>query len=246
MTSALLPIFQAADKHIAQELARHAFSSPCKKGCDACCHGMNTTIDILEALELLNALGMRHGEAYTYAMGPTLYEHSKMLADRNMTSTAWQRERLPCPVLKDHACDAYEVRPAHCRAWVSLDDPAKCSIPNEMIRCLDNTWPLKLLPHYEEIAHESGIPPSSGPLQFQMLLGMLIATIGREEYARRVKGTSLSTHISALAWTHLEDPSPEVKIMQTMAPAVCQAKGVRYLSPLEVLDWPEMRAIGGV
>ncbi len=243
----LLPVYRQIDKKLSKVVAKQPYPSPCKKGCDACCHGMQVTVHLMEALEICSFLGRRHGVEHLKSLGPELYRQALELAQPATSAAAWKSKWEPCPLLKDSLCTAYLMRPLQCRAWISLDDVAKCSQVGSEIRALDNTWPSRnMLVPLQNLAKDNGFPPSSGPLQFQMLLAMLIMTIGKDAYAKRVRGTTLNSMLSVVAWMHFENEDPRRAEMTRHAWGKIRETGVRYLRPTEVLDWPEMRELGGV
>jgi len=240
----LLPLYHDIDRALKRSLDKAGHKPSCRKSCAACCHGMQVTVHILEGIETARFLGQKHGIDYLKRLGPELYRQSALLANPATSAAVWKVRGEPCPLLRDSLCTAYEARPLQCRAWLSVDDPAKCSIPGGKITAVDNTWPIEqMLVPFQRTAHDNGIPPSYGPLQYQMLLAMLIMTIGKEAYRQRVEGTTLAGALSAIPWMHIEDEERSSRARR-MAWAELRSTGVRLLRPQEVLDWPEMREIG--
>lgn len=81
--------------------------TPCRRGCDACCH-YSVSVSELEASWIeLN----------------TPHERSRPLKGIE------QPHGTPCPFLDDGECSIYSVRPFLCRRHVTLDDDARwCAI----------------------------------------------------------------------------------------------------------------------
>ena len=88
----------------------------CEPGCDYCCYGtvFASSAEILHLAafiardpELARAVGERAAAAAHKVAGLSIDERAGA--------------RVPCPVLADGACSAYEARPLSCRAYHSCD-----------------------------------------------------------------------------------------------------------------------------
>jgi len=95
---------RAIDATFEQSLA----AVECRKGCSFCCR-LKVTATPLEVIRIATTLDD--------ARGATVLSAAELIAGMN------ERERVarqvPCPLLLDGACSAYEVRPLTCRALLS-------------------------------------------------------------------------------------------------------------------------------
>ncbi len=90
----------------------------CQRGCDWCCH---LAVVVFPHEVFLLAAWMRD------PLGHDQYEAVRQRVQTLTTETRgmpWSKRtllRAPCPLLEDHACLAYDVRPANCIGWHSYD-----------------------------------------------------------------------------------------------------------------------------
>ncbi len=81
--------------------------TPCRRGCDACCH---YAVSVSELEVLWIEINSPHKRAYQL----NRIEHP---------------HGTPCPFLKEGQCSIYAVRPFSCRRHVTLDDDARwCAV----------------------------------------------------------------------------------------------------------------------
>jgi len=109
-----------------QQLRQGSNLLSCSKGCSYCCHHP-FLITILEGLLLYRHLTARG------KWTPSLQK--KLKADRDKTLKLsfdiWLLSNIPCPLLEEKLCVAYERRPLYCRATFSTGDPLLCH-PHEL------------------------------------------------------------------------------------------------------------------
>ena len=112
MATAIVP---QAEKTIAEFVA--SADVQCRAGCSFCCHqNVDVTIPeaILVALQLGDEADPRRARAVAAA------ESLSKLDDEARIATG-----TPCPLLVDHRCSVYNVRPITCRS-VTSPDAARC------------------------------------------------------------------------------------------------------------------------
>lgn len=125
-----------------QRLARAGRTVSCGAGCSMCCHHL---VGVTPIEALLLARGIRQlpeaDQERIRSRRDTVLEtlRSTGLLDRIHANPAgaagrelvrdYFAARLPCPVLHDDRCSAYEARPVPCRQLLALSDPAHCADP---------------------------------------------------------------------------------------------------------------------
>lgn len=98
----------------------------CNKGCSWCCHHP-FLISLAEGFLLERHL-KRQG-LWTSTLKKRLEEtRDKTIG---LATDIWLLSNIPCPLLEDRKCTAYEARPLHCRATYSSGDPENCH-PHEL------------------------------------------------------------------------------------------------------------------
>jgi Fe-S-cluster containining protein len=90
----------------------------CQAGCDHCCH-QSVGITAPEALTIQAYLVAKRTPAELDLLLERMRAFSR--ATRGLSSRERVSPHLPCPLLEDHACSVYEVRPLSCRGMNSLD-----------------------------------------------------------------------------------------------------------------------------
>jgi|GEM_PF-704642 len=90
----------------------------CQAGCDHCCH-QSVGVTAPEALTIYAYLVAKRTPAELGLLLERLRAFSR--ATRGLSSRERVSPDLPCPLLEDHACSVYEVRPLSCRGMNSLD-----------------------------------------------------------------------------------------------------------------------------
>jgi len=98
----------------------------CKVGCSNCCHHP-FLVTLPEGLLLYRWLST-HGR-----WTPSLRKRIEETRDKTLglAFRVWLLSNIPCPLLEDHKCLAYEARPLHCRTTFSRGDPEMCH-PHEL------------------------------------------------------------------------------------------------------------------
>jgi Fe-S-cluster containining protein len=109
-----------------QKLRQDKVSFTCKKGCAYCCHHP-FYISILEGVLLYKYI-ITHGY-WTANLQNKLKKHQEKTSDLNLG--VWLLSNIPCPLLENDTCLAYDVRPLHCRMTYSIRDPQMCH-PHEL------------------------------------------------------------------------------------------------------------------
>ncbi len=93
----------------------------CSPGCSACCHHP-VTLNLLEGI-LLHRWLAEHG-LLTADLWAKLQKHAK--ETWALSHEIWFLSNIPCPLLANDRCMAYEGRPFVCRTTVSIGDPIYC------------------------------------------------------------------------------------------------------------------------
>lgn len=98
----------------------------CKTGCANCCHHP-FLITLVEGILLYRWLSA-HGR-----WSPSLRKRVERTRDKTLglSFEVWLLGNIPCPLLEERKCVAYEARPLHCRATFSTGDPVMCH-PHEL------------------------------------------------------------------------------------------------------------------
>lgn len=90
----------------------------CKKGCDFCCHqpiyALDYEMQFLNTFIKENFTKKEQKSAHSRAN-----ENLKILS--KLDKTEIMNSKLPCPLLVDGSCSAYEARPMACRIYLSTD-----------------------------------------------------------------------------------------------------------------------------
>jgi Fe-S-cluster containining protein len=93
----------------------------CTKYCDHCCY-YPLQVSVLEGIRIYQRLVANH--QWTKELRGRLQEHQRLVWDLDFS--VWALARIPCPLLRNHECQAYENRPLSCRATFSTGDPHHC------------------------------------------------------------------------------------------------------------------------
>ncbi len=96
----------------------------CTPGCDHCCYNQ-VEVTPPEALVIGHFLEGRLAPAQRDPILAKVEKWLEKAAGKGKAEIARRRLELPCPLLHEHGCIAYPVRPLVCRAMHSLD-AAKC------------------------------------------------------------------------------------------------------------------------
>lgn len=97
---------------------RSAEPLACRAGCSFCCRSLRVDVSPPEIFVLA-----AHIDAMPAAQREAIHARIRLADDKTRGLNAAQRmaARVPCPLLENDRCGAYEARPLSCRAAVSLD-----------------------------------------------------------------------------------------------------------------------------
>lgn len=93
----------------------------CTAGCASCCH-YPVMVSVLEGIAMYQWL--QEHRLWTQVLRDRLLEHKALTW--NLAPEVWLLSEIPCPLLKDNRCVAYESRPFLCRTLFSRGDPYYC------------------------------------------------------------------------------------------------------------------------
>ena len=93
----------------------------CTQGCSACCYHP-VLISIMEAIPIYGAL-VEEGR-WTPSFREKLKKVSEMTS--GLAYQVWLLAKIPCPLLENDRCLAYEARPFVCRTTMATGDPYYC------------------------------------------------------------------------------------------------------------------------
>lgn len=93
----------------------------CQKGCHHCCY-FPVSISIFEAISLFQWLSDEM--IWNKALKAACEDHAAKTV--GLSLEVWMLSLIPCPLLKDGLCTAYERRPFVCRVTASVGDPHNC------------------------------------------------------------------------------------------------------------------------
>ena len=180
----------------------------CRAGCNYCCNFL-VIASVSEAMGMVEQLGFEK----VRQLIPQLVDDSKRLADPSMTLAAWTDRWVPCHLLENGLCSAYDNRPFSCRSHVSFSVPEACNDPNGKSWMLEAAHPL--CAQFTGHMDAQKMPAAMAPLQYQLLLMVYFEDHPdcEAEY-ERLRGTAaLDLKQSLTAWTHLlEEPiDPETR-----------------------------------
>jgi|SRR5215467_2104461 len=114
-----------ADQRYHRSMVTGDVRTTCKRKCHHCCHHP-FLISVAEGVLLYRWL---HEHGQWTALRKRIEEtRDKVLG---LSFDVWLLSDLPCPLLRDSECSAYEARPLRCRITYSIGDPDLCR-PNEL------------------------------------------------------------------------------------------------------------------
>jgi Fe-S-cluster containining protein len=96
----------------------------CQAGCDFCCFNQ-VQMTPPEALLIGHFVEQNFSQAEKDLLLAKVARTLALTAGKSQTAIAQMRPELPCPLLRDHRCSVYPVRPLMCRAMHALD-AARC------------------------------------------------------------------------------------------------------------------------
>jgi Fe-S-cluster containining protein len=109
---------ELAERTIAEALVREPPQPPlaCRAGCDWCCY-KKVGVAAPEVLRIAAYLRVHQPQQTIQDIVARIEARA---AQRNvLAGDHWTADRLPCPLLEDHRCLAYPVRPLTCRGYTS-------------------------------------------------------------------------------------------------------------------------------
>lgn len=114
------------DQRYHRSMVTGQVKSTCSKGCSHCCHHP-FLVSVAEGVLLYRWL---HTQGrWTSVLRKCVEEaRDKVLG---LSFDMWLLSAIPCPLLQDDQCSAYEARPLRCRITYSVGDPSMCR-PNEL------------------------------------------------------------------------------------------------------------------
>jgi Fe-S-cluster containining protein len=92
----------------------------CQEGCDACCHNL-VELTPPEALLIGHHIRQHFPDAAKDLVLTQVAKNLALAAGKTKTTLAAVRQELPCPLLRDHRCLVYPIRPLVCRAMHALN-----------------------------------------------------------------------------------------------------------------------------
>ncbi len=136
---ALDQAYAALDRYLRYLLDQAGVSPRCGSGCPSCCTAAPTILPI-EGLRMARALRARDDgdarlrrAAQQSSLFHALLQRELARSDADAREVylelqlQWRARGLPCPALDDAGrCALYDQRPLACRAYISVEDPARC------------------------------------------------------------------------------------------------------------------------
>lgn len=119
--------YKRLDKQMARTIEKYNIGLACKKGCSHCC-ALRVEVFGYEVIALAKHIQESFSEHEIAAITDQLRE-----ASAKAKGLKPEDHFVPCALLKEGACSAYEMRPAMCRKFSSLSLEA----------CLDNVQALE-------------------------------------------------------------------------------------------------------
>ena len=93
----------------------------CRAGCAHCCH-MRVHVTAPEVIFLAQFIRESFSEVQLQGLKSRLKEADRITS--GMNDEEHGMAHVPCPLLVDHHCSAYEARPLECRGYVSMSADA--------------------------------------------------------------------------------------------------------------------------
>ncbi len=122
LTDVLAAIYKDLDAKVAKGI-QNIGGTTCKAGCTHCCHIL-TSIGLAEGVALAErVLDMGLG-----SMLPKLRSAALAVCEDGITPFSYMDKKLPCVFLDGGLCSVYQQRPAVCRFYYVMSDPALCSL----------------------------------------------------------------------------------------------------------------------
>jgi len=157
----------------------------CQAGCDFCCFNQ-VQLTPPEALLIGHYIEQNFTQAEKDLLLAKVARNLALTAEKSKTAVAKMRSELPCPLLRDHRCSIYPVRPLMCRAMHALD-AARCQAELQSGSLAGST--------YYAHRHDIAVSVSAGLMEGCRALGLQAGPVGlpralkdffaREDLARR-------------------------------------------------------------
>ena len=117
LVGAAAEIAEYADRSIAGIQDQYRPALDCKAGCSYCCCKPGVLTSIPELLRILVYIRSKFCETAIVELTDRACRYAAQMAGRNPNDLV--DESVPCPLLVDHRCSVYEVRPLVCRGYNS-------------------------------------------------------------------------------------------------------------------------------
>jgi hypothetical protein len=162
--------FLLADHLIRRCEAENPLPHPisCQAGCDFCCFNQ-VQLTPPEALLIGHYVAENFSPADKDLLLAKVARTLTLTAGKSKTAVAKMRSQLPCPLLRDHRCSVYPVRPLMCRAMHALD-AARCQAELESGSLAGST--------YYAHRHDIAVSVSAGLMQGCRALGLQAGAVG--------------------------------------------------------------------
>jgi Fe-S-cluster containining protein len=180
--------------------------TPCKKGCNDCCHQI-VTASIAEALIMVDAMDgcSKIAQDYLYKR---CEKYANQLYSPVVTVASWFEKKIPCVFLSEGLCRTYEARPLACRTLMVMPG-SDCSVysPGGKIQAVDARSMTKAgLREAKIVSDNLGIPIGFAPLQVAMLWAETVYYKGSDVLNKQLRGTTFANDYESLMfWKRLED-----------------------------------------
>lgn len=238
--ASLKVVYDSFDVNVQRSIQAVRRPVSCKRGCAACCRGMQVTLHLSEAFEIYHHLEKQNRLAALARAVPILIDESIQLS-HDIDCATWKTLNKPCVFLAGEECSVYPVRPSQCRAWVVFSDPALCAGLGH-VETLDRTWIKYLIPILQAATGHAEVPNTVGPLQFAMILAILAHGMGARAYSQIIAGTIFDGLVSAALWLHLERSlRDDWEACRDLGVAEIKRLGKRMVSVEEFLSWKQVR-----
>ena len=147
-------------------IARHAVQVACERGCNYCCH-LRVEIRPHEAFVLAQHIQSTFSEAQRAHVMARIDENRRRIA--SLSAEQHNRAGIPCALLEDGVCAAYDGRPAACRKYysVSVDTcrdvfndpsaPRHGPIEDDQVRFAGNAVALGFAKGLEDADYDTGL-----------------------------------------------------------------------------------------
>jgi Fe-S-cluster containining protein len=140
----------------------------CQPGCDFCCFNQ-VQLTPPEALLIGHYIEENFSQADKDLLLARVARTLALTAGKSKTAIAKMRSELPCPLLRDHRCSVYPVRPLMCRAMHALE-AARCQAELQSGSLAGSTY----YPHRHDIA----VSVSAGIMAGCRDLGLQAGAVG--------------------------------------------------------------------